>query len=102
MVTILVTTYTLVTPSHRSCLALPLSIDLPRGSEDPDTGATTIEDPFWYDMTLDQNLVEVDFLTQSTGSQGDVGYHFAHRDTLILADVRPALFLVSLRTWERT
>ena len=80
-------------------LALPLSIDLPRGSEDPDTGATTIEDPFWYDMTLDQKFwLKWDFLTQSTGSQGDVGYHFAHRDITDSGGC-PALFLVSLLTW---
>ncbi|MEZ5324312.1 MAG: DUF6288 domain-containing protein [Verrucomicrobiales bacterium] len=55
--------------------ALPASIDLPRGCEDPDSGATTINDPFWYDMTLDQKFwLKWDFLTRSSGSDGHVNY----------------------------
>ncbi|MDB4804132.1 PA14 domain-containing protein, partial [Verrucomicrobia bacterium] len=58
--------------------ALPASIDLPRGCEDPITGASKIQNPFWYDMTLDQKFwLHWDCITRSTGQEGNVGYHFA-------------------------
>lgn len=55
--------------------ALPSSIVLPGQCADPDTGATTINDPFWYDMTLDQKFwLQWDFLRRTSNSAGSQGY----------------------------
>lgn len=66
--------------------ALPASIVLPRGAQDTASGyagldnvthapLTTVNDPFFYDCSLDQKFwLKWDFLTRSTSAEGWVAY----------------------------